>query len=458
MPTKKFVPDTSAIIDGRITELVKSGELAKARIVIHRAVLGELEHQANLGKEIGFGGLEEVKALRELAKAKVITLEYAGERSTELMVKGAPLGEIDAAIRALAKQLAATLITSDKVQAEVARAEGIEVMYFEPRVPIIELTFKKFIRPNTLSLHMKENTIPAAKVGRPGKIKLIKVGNKVLTRDELSAMAKEIVEAARRDEQSYIEIDTRGATVIQLREFRIAIARPPFSDGYEITIIRPITKLTLADYGLSQKLFRRLRESAEGILICGPPGAGKSAFATALAEEYLKLGRIVKTMESPRDLQVKDEITQYAPLAGSFERTADILLLVRPDYCIFDEMRRTTDFQIFTDMRLAGIGMVGVVHSSRPIEAIQRFVGRIDLGMIPQIVDTVIFIKDGKIRKTLELHLAVKVPRGMKAPDLARPVIEVCDFETGALQFEIYKFADETICVPVKEQQKFRKR
>lgn len=49
-------------------------------------------------------------------------------------------------------------------------------------------------------------------------------------------------------------------------------------------------------------------------------------------------------MESPRDLQLPAEITQYAPLEGSMENTADVLLLVRPDYTIYDELRKKQRF------------------------------------------------------------------------------------------------------------------
>ena len=102
-------------------------------------------------------------------------------------------------------------------------------------------------------------------------------------------------------------------------------------------------------------------------------------------------------MESPRDLQVGDEITQYAPLEKDMGKTADILLLVRPDYTIYDELRKTKDFRIFADMRLAGVGMIGVVHATRPIDAIQRIIGRVELGMIPSIVDTTIYIDEGQV-------------------------------------------------------------
>ena len=150
-------------------------------------------------------------------------------------------------------------------------------------------------------------------------------------------------------------------------------------------------------------------------------------------------------MESPRDLQLPDEITQYAPLEGSMENTADVLLLVRPDYTIYDELRKNTDFNIFADMRLAGVGMIGVVHATRPIDAIQRIASRVELGVIPSIVDTSIYIENGKVTSVYETKMTVKVPTGMKEADLARPVIEVRDFETGELKNEIYTYGEQTI-------------
>ena len=96
-------------------------------------------------------------------------------------------------------------------------------------------------------------------------------------------------------------------------------------------------------------------------------------------------------------------------------------------------------------MRLAGVGMIGVVHATRPIDAIQRIASRVELGVIPSIVDTSIFIEDGKIKSVYETKMTVKVPSGMKEADLARPVIEVRDFETGELKNEIYTYGEQTI-------------
>ncbi|MEM1776183.1 MAG: ATPase, T2SS/T4P/T4SS family, partial [Nitrososphaerota archaeon] len=214
-------------------------------------------------------------------------------------------------------------------------------------------------------------------------------------------------------------------------------------------------KLSIQDYNLSSKLIERLKNKAEGILIAGPPGSGKTTFASSLAEFYFSLGKIVKTFESPRDLQVGPEITQYGPLEGDFEKSAELLLLVRPDYTIFDEIRKPKDFKVFSDMRLAGVGMIGVVHASDPIDAIQRFIGRVELGMIPSIIDTVIFLKYGQVEKVYELELVVKVPTGMTSPDLARPVIEVRDFESGELEYEIYTYGEENVVVPVSKMKEF---
>jgi ATPase len=163
---------------------------------------------------------------------------------------------------------------------------------------------------------------------------------------------------------------------------------------------------------------------------------------------------MVKTMESPRDLMVRDDITQYAPLEDDMRLTADLLLLVRPDYTIYDELRRTSDFQVFADMRLAGVGMIGVTHATRAIDAVQRMIGRLELGVIPQVVDTVIFIDAGELKTVYELSFTVKVPTGMYESDLARPVIEVSNFETKKVEFEIYTYGEQVVVMPVQREKK----
>ena len=323
-----------------------------------------------------------------------------------------------------------------------------------------------------MSVHLKENVVSMAKKGKPGHIELVKLADEKFTYKQLENIAEEILEKERYDPKTYLEVDKEGAIVVQSRDLRISIARPPFSEALEITAVRPVAEVSLDKYHLSNKLIERLTNSARGILISGSPGAGKSTFAQAIAKFYDEdLNKVVKTMESPRDLQVGDTITQYAPLEGDMENTADILLLVRPDFTIYDELRKNHDFKIFADMRLAGVGMIGVVHATRPIDAIQRIASRVDLGTIPSIVDTTIYIENKQIRKfacskccivdttiyiengeisaIYENKLTVKVPSGMEERDLARPVIEVRDFETGTLVNEIYTYGEQTIVMDI---------
>jgi ATPase len=123
--------------------------------------------------------------------------------------------------------------------------------------------------------------------------------------------------------------------------------------------------------------------------------------------------------------------------------------MVRPDYTIYDEVRKTDDFEVFADMRLAGVGMLGVVHATRAIDALQRLVGRVELGMIPQIVDTVVYIEAGDVETVYDVTTEVKVPEGLMEEDLARPVIQVRDFETELPAYEIYTFNRQVVTVPL---------
>jgi ATPase len=452
LSNKRYVLDTSIIIDGEITKMLEAGQIDNgSEIIIPLAVLDELQSQASSNKEYGFVGLNEIKKIRDQSSIKNISVKFLGERPKLDDIRLAKRGRIDAIIKDVALHEDATLITADYVQALVAEAQGVKSLHIGAVTKTTNLEFEKFFDSDTMSVHLKEGVSPWAKRGNPSSSQLIKLEEKKSTYLELTNIIKEISEASRVNRIGSIEISRNGATVIQYGIFRIAITRPPFSDRLEITIVRPIVRLSLASYNTSEKLIERLSASSEGIVISGPPGSGKSTFASSLAEFYAKNGKIVKTFESPRDLQVPDEVTQYGPLEGSFEKAVDILLLVRPDYTIFDEVRRAHDFGVFSDMRLAGVGMIGVVHASSPLDAVQRFIGRVDLGMIPHILDTIIFIKNGKIEKVYDVLLTVRVPTGMSEADLARPLVEVRDFETEAVEYEIYTYGEEKVVVPISE-------
>ena len=441
-----IIPDTSAVIIGAISEIIETEDIDYPEIIVPEAVVCELEHQANANRSEGIRGLKELQKLQQLQYEGELSISFKGRRPTNYDIKYAKSGEIDSIIRDLARSEMGTLLTNDKVQAETAKAQGIPVYFFKQQHKEKPLSIEKFFDEDTMSIHLKENIVPMAKKGTPGHVNFEVLSEKRYSYKELKKIVDEILDKAKSDPKTYLESEKEGSFVVQSREYRISIAYPPFSEALEITIVRPVANISLDEYNLSEKLLNRIQTSAEGILISGSPGAGKSTFVQAIANYYSsELNKIVKTMESPRDLQLPDEITQYAPLEGSMENTADVLLLVRPDYTIYDELRKNSDFNIFADMRLAGVGMIGVVHATRPIDAIQRISSRVELGVIPSIVDTSIYIENGKVTSVYETKMTVKVPTGMKEADLARPVIEVRDFETGELKNEIYTYGEQTI-------------
>ena len=443
-----YVPDTSVIVDGRFTSFISRKKDAK--VILAESLVAEIEHQANQGRSIGFAAIQELKALREMSESGKIELEFYGERPTRWQIRSAHMGEIDEIIRKTAAENDAILVTGDNIQRDIAMIKGISVQFLEhPESKLRNI--EDFFGELTSSVHLKVGMKPLLKEGKPGEVRMRQI-DEIISAKDLDDIASNIVKRGRLEDESFVEMDMHGATVIQLRNMRIVITRPPFSDDLEITAVRPIAKLSISDYNLDEKLMERLSSGLHGILVAGAPGAGKSTFVQAVAEFLASQGSIVKTMEKPRDLQLSKEITQYTGLEGSMERTGDILLLVRTDYTIFDEMRITSDFLVYSDLRLAGVGMVGVVHATKPVDALQRFIGRVELGLIPQIIDTVIFIDRGMVSSILVTRYSVKVPSGMNQEDLARPVIEVMDFFTEKTLYEIYSFGEQIVVVPVMSQ------
>jgi len=436
MQEKLYLPDLSAIQLKSIVHLVESG-LIRGKILIHRGLLVEAERQASEGDTLALEGMEKLAAV---CRSSGIELEYIGRE-----FDGRRLTILEEA-----RRRKASLITCDPITAKIASSLGVEVVYELPPPP---LHIHELFSEEVMSLHLKEGLPPRVKRGSPKSWRLDEVSDKAVTREEMELILAHLMKEAYTNlgVEAFLEVDKPGVKIFQLRNFRVVSTRPPFSDGFELTIVRPIIRKNLSDYNLPLKVLERLELQAEGILIAGPPGMGKSTFAQALAEHYKSLNKIVKTIESPRDLQVSEEITQYSKSASKHDELHDVLLLSRPDYTIFDEIRGPEDFDLFIDLRLAGIGMIGVIHATTPIDAIQRIANRIDIGILPSVIDTVLFMDKGEIAEIYSLEMTVKVPAGLKKEDLARPTVIVKDFITDEPKFELYVFGERSFVVPLKK-------
>ena len=128
MKIDKIVPDTSILIEGILSKRIEDKKYKPTLILIHEAVVGELENQANKKREIGNLGFGEITKLKELSKKHKFEIKFTGDRPHPSVIKGARVGEVDAIIRKLAEEEGAYLFTADKVQAKVAEVKGINVI------------------------------------------------------------------------------------------------------------------------------------------------------------------------------------------------------------------------------------------------------------------------------------------------------------------------------------------
>ncbi|MEM3352832.1 MAG: ATPase, T2SS/T4P/T4SS family [Saccharolobus sp.] len=431
--------DKSALLFGFSKYLEKG--IINGNIIIHKSLITELERESNEGLVSAEIALDEVKRIKEVTERVLVNFEIVDDGSNK--------GDVNETIREYCAKKGCIIVTAYETQRKICEVMGIPYYFLQPIDQ--NLSFERFFDSETMSVHIKEDTVPRAKKGRPGNWKFVSLSDTPLLSTDVRRIANEIINAVRFVKGSFIEIERKGSLIIQLSDYRVIITRPPLSDGWEITIARPVVRKKLEEYNLDDKLIKRLEQRAEGIIIAGAPGMGKTTFAQALAEYYMRLGKVVKTVESPRDMHLPPDITQYSKNYAEIGELHDILLLSRPDYTVYDEMRNDEDFRLYIDLRLAGVGMIGVVHATSPIDAIHRFVNRADIGTIPNILDTIIFIHSGNVAKVYTLEMTVKVPAGLREADLARPVVEIKDLITGNTEYEIYVFGEQTMIVPVNK-------
>lgn len=113
--------DTSAIIDGRIASVSETGFL-QGTLVIPRFVLNELRHVADSGDSIrrarGRRGLEILNQIRMDGKVRTEVMEIDYPRARD----------VDAKLVGLAKDMGASIVTTDFNLNRVAQIDGIRVL------------------------------------------------------------------------------------------------------------------------------------------------------------------------------------------------------------------------------------------------------------------------------------------------------------------------------------------
>jgi len=305
----------------------------------------------------------------------------------------------------------------------------------------------KYFEDWVMSVHFVADQALVSKKGKPWW-RFMETSKTKVTHKQCESLISDIQKDVTKRDDSFIEIHNQYSQVIQYWPYRIVVVLPPLSKRIEITAVRPVTKRTIEQYELSPSLQDWLLQDARGILITWAPGEGKSTFATAFVNELAKKEVVIKTIESPRDLQVDERITQYSFSHAPHNEIRDILLLSRPDFSIYDEVRNKEDFHLFKDLRLTGIWLIWVMHATQAIDGIQRMIGTIEIWLIPQIIDTLIFIKAWEVNQIYTLEQTVKTPLGMNSDDLARPVILIKDLETDEVKYEMYSYGDSVVVMP----------
>lgn len=113
--------DTSVIIDGRITDIARTGFLS-GTMLIPRFVLNELQHVADSGdalrRQRGRRGLEVLSSLQKDSKIQV--------KISDIDVEGAR--EVDDKLVILARQLNAPVLTNDFNLNRVAELQGVQIL------------------------------------------------------------------------------------------------------------------------------------------------------------------------------------------------------------------------------------------------------------------------------------------------------------------------------------------
>ena len=153
--------------------------------------------------------------------------------------------------------------------------------------PELPSELEELLEADVHTIFLKADCPPRVKRGTIGQLKLVELESTDtwdnLRLESLQESLRTVVEENQHRSDCFLEIDRKGCQVLQLGDLRVTCASPPFSDAREITVVRPVAKLSLSDYNLDPKIVERLSNHHRGVFICGRPGSGKTTLAQALS-------------------------------------------------------------------------------------------------------------------------------------------------------------------------------
>jgi ATPase len=100
-------------------------------------------------------------------------------------------------------------------------------------------------------------------------------------------------------------------------------------------------------------------------------------------------------------------------------------------------------------MRLAGVGMIGVLHAENVHAALLRFLSRVDFGTLPRVVDTIVIVELGEIAHIYDLEFGLRVPDSIPGDGAMTPVVTVSDAATGLAALEVFRYDGEIVIMPL---------
>lgn len=189
--------DTSVIIDGRITDISRTGFLS-GTLLIPRFVLNELQHVADSGdalrRQRGRRGLEVLSSLQKDSKIPV--------KISDIDVEGAR--EVDDKLVILARQLNAPVLTNDFNLNRVAELQGVQILNINELANAVRAVF----------LPGEELTVRVIQEGREAKqgVGYLEDGTMVVVQDG--------------DQHIGEEVPTSVTKVLQTAAGRMIFAKP----------------------------------------------------------------------------------------------------------------------------------------------------------------------------------------------------------------------------------------